>query len=163
MTRNPAAFAILGGGLTAGIFDITYAIVFSSFRGVTAIQVLQSVASGFFGMKAYDGGMPVAILGLFLHFFIALSWAAIFYVLSRRIQFLREQAIISGLLYGVVIYAVMNLVVIPLSAYPHKVNFSPSRLAINLFVHMFLIGLPIALAVRKAANQRLAARLISPL
>ena len=150
MKRSPAAFAIVVGGLVAGIFDITYAIIFSSFRGRTAIGTLQSVASGILGTEAYNGWLYTAILGLLLHFFIAFSAAAIFYVFSRKIRFLTEHAIVSGLLYGIIIYGVMNLIVLPLSAYPHQVNFSPSRLAINLFVHMFLIGLPISLAARKA-------------
>jgi hypothetical protein len=152
MRRDPAAHAILIGGLIAGTFDITYAIVFSSFYNVSAIRVLQSVASGILGTRAYNGGLLTAALGLLLHFFIAFSWASIFYALSRKIDFLRQHAILSGLLFGAVIYAVMYLIVLPLSAYPHKINFALSRVAINLFVHMFLIGLPISLAVRKARD-----------
>jgi hypothetical protein len=49
-----------------------------------------------------------------------------------------------------VIYLVMYLAVIPLSAYPRKVAYTPFNVAINLFVHMFLIGLPITLAARWA-------------
>jgi hypothetical protein len=154
MRRNPAVFAILVGGFIAGVLDITYAIVFSGFRGVPALRVLQSVAGGLLGAAAFDGGLPTAVLGLFLHFFIAFSAAAIFYAASRRLPFLTRQAVLSGVLYGVVIYGVMNLIVLPLSAYPRKVTFTPLSLAINLFVHMFFIGLPIALAARKALGAR---------
>ena len=150
--RNTASFAIVVGGFIAGVLDLTYAIVFSSFRNISAIRVIQSVASGFLANAAFEGGYTTAALGLLLHFFIACSAAAIFYVASRKIDFLIQHAIISGLIYGAMIYAVMYLIVLPISAYPIKINFAPSRVAINLIAHMFLIGLPIALVVRKASQ-----------
>lgn len=152
MRRNPAAFAILVGGAIAGALDITYAIVFSGFRGVSATRVLQSVASGLLGPAAYEGGRPTAVLGLCLHFFIAFSAAAIFYAASRRLPFLTERPVLAGILYGVIVYAVMNLVVLPLSAYPPRTSFPLIVIATGLFVHMFFIGLPIALATRRASG-----------
>ena len=151
----PAATAILAGGAMAGICDITYAIVYSSFRGVPASRVLQSVASGLLGAPAYDGGAFTAALGLLLHFFIAISAAAIFYVASKWLPFLTRQAVFAGLLYGVMIYAVMNLVVLPLSAYPASGTFTPLLTVTGLLVHSFLVGLPIALAVRRTARRPL--------
>ena len=153
MRRNPAIFAILVGGLIAGACDITYAILFSGFRGVPAMRVLQSVASGLLGAVAFNGGLPMAALGLTFHFLIALSAAAIFYMASRRFQLLTRQAVISGVIYGILIYGLMNLVVLPLSAFPRKVTFPPLVLATGLLVHMFLIGLPISLATRRALSK----------
>ena len=150
MRRHPARFAILAGGSIAGAIDISYAIVFSGARGVPAARVLQSVASGLLGAAAYQGGGQTAALGLCLHFLIAWSAAAIFYFASGKLRFLTARAVISGVLYGIAIYAVMNLVVIPLSAFPQKVRFPPLVLFTGLFVHMFGIGLPIALAARRA-------------
>ena len=151
MTRRGAAlFGILVGGLIAGGFDITYAIVFSSLRGVPAIRVLQSVASGLLGRAAYDGGGTTAALGLLLHFSIALTWAALFALAARRLAFASERPVAAGLLYGVVIYAVMYYVVIPLSRVPRRANFDPLLLAMNLLVHTCFIGLPIAMAAKRA-------------
>jgi len=153
MRRNPAAFAILAGGAIAGALDITYATVFSALcRGVPPVRVLQSVASGLLGAAAFDGGLPTAALGLLLHFFIAFSWAALFYLASRWFPLLLRHAALSGVLYGAGIYAVMNLVVVPLSAFPRKLSFPPLVLITGLFVHMFFIGLPIALAARRASQ-----------
>ncbi len=151
MRRNPA-FAILVGGFIAGALDITYAIVFSGLRGVPALRLLQSVASGLLGAAAYTGGRPTAALGLGLHFLIAFSAAAIFYIASQWCHLLTRHAVVSGVLYGLIIYAVMNLIVVPLSAFPRKLSFPPLVLATGLFVHMFCIGLPIALAVRRAVH-----------
>ena len=150
MPRLSALSAILIGGAIAGTLDITYAIGFSSLRGVPPIRILQSVASGLLGAPAFKGSVPTAVLGLALHFFIAFSAAAIFYLAAKVIPFLTRHPVVSGLFYGFLIYAVMNLVVLPLSAYPRKVSFPLLVLVTGLFVHMFFIGLPISLAVRRA-------------
>ena len=152
MRAKNALLAILVGGGIGGAFDITYAVVFSGVRGVPALRVLQSVASGLFGAAAFKGGVPIALLGLVLHFFIALSWAAIFNFASRWWPLLTRRPVICGIVYGFIIYWVMNLVVLPLSAFPRRVTFPPIVLATGLFVHMFLIGLSISLAVRRWAG-----------
>lgn len=146
--HRSARFAIGVGGLIAGALDITYAIVFSGFHGVPAMRILQSVTSGLLGAAAYDGGVQTATLGLILHFLIMCLIAAIFYFTSRRVSFLVQRPVIAGSIFGFFVYFVMNLVVLPLSAFPGKVSFAPVLLAANLLVHMFLIGVPIALASR---------------
>jgi hypothetical protein len=151
MRRHPAAFAILVGGGIAGLLDITYAIVFSGLHGVPAMRILQSVSSGLLGKAAFDGGTPIAALGLALHFLIAFSAAAIFYAASRRLPTLVRRAFAAGIVYGLGIYLVMNFVVLPLSAFPGKFKFIPTLFAADLFVHMFFVGLPIALATRRVS------------
>lgn len=145
--RTPR-FAIVIGGLIAGAFDIAYAIVFSGLHGVPAIRILQSVASGLLGTAAYDGGVPTAALGLVLHFAIMVLIAAVYHVASRRVPLLVQRPVIAGSIFGFIVFFAMNLVVLPLSAFPGKVSFAPGLLAANLIVHMFLIGVPIALAAR---------------
>lgn len=152
MRRSPAAFAILVGGGIAATSDIIYAIVYSAIRGVAAERVLQSVASGLLGQPAYDGGAATAALGLCLHYGMAFLIAAIFWFASRRLRFMTERALMAGLLYGVCVYLVMNFVVIPLSAFPTALTFTPVRVAINVVAHMVLFGLPIALATRAASR-----------
>lgn len=150
MRRHPAAFAILVGGLIAGAIDITYAVGFSAFRGVAPTRILQSVASGLLGSPAYQGGAGTAALGLLLHFLLMLIIAAIFYVASTRLRFLLDRPVLWGAIYGFLVYWVMNLVVLPLSAFPSTVKFVPVVVITSLIVHAFGIGVPIALASRAA-------------
>lgn len=96
--------------------------------------------------SAIQGGLATAALGWVIHFFIAFAVASVFYIASRKIVFLIRHPVISGLLYGVVVYGVMYWVVMPL-AYP-VVRPSLSRDLTAVCVHMILIGLPIALIVR---------------
>ena len=115
------------------------------------MRIFQSVAAGLLGPKSFQGGMKTAILGGVLHFFIAFSWAAIYYIASRRLTFMVENAVISGLLYGELVWLVMNCVVIPLSALHHGPRFDTASIITGPIGHLFLVGLPIALAVKRWA------------
>jgi uncharacterized membrane protein YagU involved in acid resistance len=151
-TDRPSGLrAILWGGLIAGALDITYAIVFSLLRsGTSPVVILQSVASGLLGKASYDGGAATAALGLLLHFLIAFTAAAVYYAASRKFDVLTRAAVVCGVIYGVLVYVVMNYVVIPLSAVPPRTTPRPLIVFVTgLLVHMFFIGLPIALAVRR--------------
>jgi hypothetical protein len=142
--------AVLWGGLAVGVLDITYACVSAAIRaGIGPVRIFQSVASGLLGNAAFEGGAPTAALGLALHFFIAFTWAAVYVAASRKLRFMVERAVPAGLLYGVIVYAFMNAVVIPLSAAPFKISYTPLKLAIDVAGHMLLVGLPIALAARR--------------
>jgi uncharacterized membrane protein YagU involved in acid resistance len=145
---HPIPKAIVLGGAIAGALDILYAFIFYGLRGVSPLRILQSIASGLLGPASYTGGLLTASLGLVLHFSIAIAAAATFYVVSRRFAWLIRHAVISGLVFGLCVYAVMNLIVVPLSAFPRQQAFPPLVLVTGLLAHMFLVGLPIALCIR---------------
>jgi len=141
--------AIFWAGLIAGTLDITAACISSWLRGgVTPLQVLRYVAGGLLGPQARQGGMGTAALGLALHFLIATTWAAIYYAASRKLTVLVRRPVLCGLLYGIPVWCVMNLVVVPLSALP-RVTFTLSGVLIGGTILMVCIGLPIALVVRR--------------
>lgn len=148
--RSNAYKAILWGWLAAGVLDIIAAFASSALRGGSPVRVLQVIASGLLGADSYQMGWRSAALGLAVHFLIAFVATVVFYVASRKVQFLTRRAIISGLLYGVVVYAFMNYVVLSL-AFPNRAMPPLSQTIIGLII-MFFVGLPIALAVRHYAK-----------
>jgi uncharacterized membrane protein YagU involved in acid resistance len=112
-------WAIVLGGLAAGALDIVYAfVVYGPLSyGMTPEQVLQSVAAGWIGREtAGAGGMETAVLGLGTHFMIATVMAAVYALLATRISLLTKQALLWGIVYGLILYVAMNYVVVPLSA-----------------------------------------------
>src|SRR5438445_5547038 len=113
MQRHAAIRAIVFGGSVAAALDILFAISFSAYYGVSVTRVLQSVASGLLGRDAYSGGAPTAALGLALHFAMAYAFACAFFLASRRLGFLVRRPVLSGALFGVVVFLVMWLVVLP--------------------------------------------------
>lgn len=145
----------LATALIVGACDITYAILFSYFRSGTSPQrLLQGVASGWFGRAAFDGGWATAAAGLGFHFFIAFTITAIFFLAAKSLPALTRQPLLTGPLYGIGVYCVMNYVVIPLSKIGPR-PFPPLVVFVSgLLVHMFVIGLPIALGARRAAAVR---------
>lgn len=130
--------------------DIMSAIVIALWRGSTATRLLQFVASGLLGPQAFEGGTATAALGLALHFFIAFTLVAVFYAASRSFGFLLRHAVASGIIYGLIVYAVMNLVVLPLSAARPRHSISGDLIQIG--IHMFVIGLPTTLLLRRLSG-----------
>ena len=147
-----SSVGILWGGLIAGTMDITAAILTYKIRnGLPATRLLQSVASGLLGKDAFTGGAKTAALGLFLHFVIAFGATTVFYLASRKIPWLIQNALAAGVLYGILVHQFMQQVVLPLSAF-HKGPFNFNLLVIGLITHIVCIGLPIAFCVRRFSS-----------
>lgn len=137
----------LYAGLLAGALDITAAIVTN--LQVPARAVLQSVASGWMGRAAYQGGWPTAGLGLASHFAIMLVIAVIFVAAAVAIPALRRFWIPVGMLFGVAVWLAMTFLVVPMSASPLT---PPADLLTALkpvAVHILAVGLPIAWVARR--------------
>jgi hypothetical protein len=86
-----------------------------------------------------------------LHFVIAFGATTVFYLASRKMPWLIQNAVVAGILYGIVVQQFMQQVVLPLSAF-HKAPFNFTALAIGLVTHIICVGLPIALAVKKFSS-----------
>ncbi len=154
MKRPRALPTIALAGLIAGILDITSAFVIAEIKGTGSIRMLQGIASGLLGQRSFEGGMTTAGLGLAIHFLIAFTAAAVFYAASRKFSSLTQHAVVSGLLYGIAIYIFMYWIVVPL-VFPNA-RHSISRDVTAVIIHIVLIGLPIALVVRRFSNEQLA-------
>lgn len=134
------------GGLTAGTLDLLQACILFGW------DIPLAIAGGLLGPKAFHGGVGTYILGVCLHFFIACSWATIYYAASRKLSFLMEHPLVCGLFFGGAVEEVMNLVVLPLSALHARGPYQLKDLISGLVVHMVVIGLPIAFSVRRFAK-----------
>lgn len=138
---------LLATGALVGVADIVYAFVFYGTYGATPLRILRGIAYGLLGKSALTGGDGYAALGLSLHFFIAFSVTAFYFLLASRIPALNRHAVICGLCYGAGVFVFMHWVVIPLSA------IGRSRLTLipgvcEFVEHMVFVGLPASLAAR---------------
>src|SRR5690349_7234332 len=98
------------GGVAAGTLDLLQACILFGW------DIPLAIAGGLLGKKAFTGGAGTYILGVALHYFIAISAAATYNAVSRRLVFLRESWVVCGLFFGAAVEEVMRLVVLPLSA-----------------------------------------------
>ena len=147
MKKFGALRTIVTAGFVVGVLDISSAFVIWWQRGVALQRGLQGIAAGLLGAKSYEGGIATAGMGLALHFFIAFVVVSIFYLMSRRITFLTKQAVVSGVLYGIGVYIVMYWLVLPKAFSTFRHRLSNELLAVA--IHIFLIGVPTALIVRR--------------
>ena len=149
LQKNPnAMLALLWAGFACGFLDITAALLVYGFFGLKPMRLLQGIASGLLGPKAFSGGLATALLGLLCHFLIAFGAAAVYLVASWVASFLVEHAVVSGVLYGVAVYFFMQRIVLPLSA-AAKRPFSLQMMIVGVVIHIFCVGLPVALSVRR--------------
>lgn len=148
---NHALNAILLTGLIAGTLDITAAILVS---GASPVIVLKYVASGAFGREAaFSGGLWMALMGLVFHYIIAYSWTVLYFFVYPRLRILSKNKVISGLAYGIFVWLMMNLVVVPLSQIQQR-PFDPVQALIGCAVLMFMIGLPISILTHRYYSKR---------
>ena len=151
MKRSKALRAIVTAWLVVGVLDITSAFVIAAIKGSGSIRMLQGIASGLLGRRSFEGGVGTAAFGLAIHFFVALVVVSVFYLASRKIDFLTRQPVVSGLVYGIAVYVFMYWVVIRL-VFPNA-RPSLSRDVTAVLVHMFLIGMPTALVISHFSKQ----------
>ncbi|HYD27937.1 hypothetical protein [Brevundimonas sp.] len=134
--------AILLAALAAGTLDITAAILTN--LQVPARVVLQSVAGGWLGSAAYQGGWPTAWLGLASHYGVMTGIAAVFVLASARIPALRRLWFPAGVAFGVAVWLAMTFVVVPLSASTLSPPDSLMAAMKPIVIHILCVGLPIA-------------------
>jgi uncharacterized membrane protein YagU involved in acid resistance len=147
-SRQPRmGMAVFWGGLVCGVLDIAYAFALYGARGVPPLRLLRGISRGLIGQAALNGGVGIALLGLLLHFTVAFGAATTFCLASRKLTWMLRRPFTSGLLFGVAVYFFMNFVVVPLSAI-HRWPMVGTLFFVNLLQHMFVVGLPIALAAR---------------
>lgn len=122
--------AILKTGFIAGSLDILLA--FSNAwlsSGVSPNRVLQFIASGLLGEKAFQDSYSIALFGMGIHFFIAFFWTALFFFFYPSYKKLVGSIFVQGVLYGIFVWLIMNVLVLPFTNVPRS-DFSgwkPSR------------------------------------
>lgn len=143
LRKKNALLAIAVGGVIAGTVDLLQACILFGW------DIPLSIAGGLLGRRAFDGGAGTYVLGVFLHFFIACSAAAVYYATSRKLVFMKEQPLVCGLFFGAAVEEVMRLIVLPLSALHARGPYQLQDLILGLVVHMVVVGLPISYSVRR--------------
>lgn len=141
--------SVVVGGVVAGTLDLLQACILFGW------DIPLVIAGGLLGKSAFHGAAGTYVLGVLLHFFIALSAASIYYAASTRLEFLREHPLVCGLFFGGAVQEVMNLVVLPLSALHSKGPYELHDLIKGLLMHMIVVGLPIAYSVNRFAKRGL--------
>jgi len=89
--------------------------------------VFQYIASGLIGMKSFQSGWSSVTLGFAIHYAIALTWTGIFLFAALKFSTITRRPLLSGVIYGCLVYLIMTFMVLPLSEFRIRRPRSPLR------------------------------------
>ncbi len=148
-------FLILGA--IAGIIGGVLMAMFTMLATATYLQIgfytpLYAIAAPLIGRQTLMTSMThgifyfalgPALLGLVVHMMWAAFWGIIFGLIARALHLTGGVAIISGLIYGVLVMLVMSFIVVPIVGAPDLLRMA--GLLLFIIAHALFYGLPLGL------------------
>ena len=149
-SRRSPVKTILLAWLVAGTLDMLGAILVYAviLKKTTADKIVRGIASGIFKKQAMTGGKEMLVYGVLFHYIIAFAFTIFFFIIFPYIPFLRKQKIIGGLLYGVFIWTIMNVIVLSI-VFPQRPPIALQPALIGASILMIMIGLPLSYFANK--------------
>lgn len=152
------AKTIFQSGLIVGTLDILSAFVdYYVNTGKNPLTILNYISSGIFGPAVIaNGGAGMMITGLLLHYFIAFSFTLFFFWLCSKTSLVGMNWIPRGILYGIFIWVIMNLVVVQLSRVPHGPISAMkwNKILKAALILICMIALPLSYIVYRFVNRQ---------
>jgi uncharacterized membrane protein YagU involved in acid resistance len=149
--------AVLLTGLIAGILDLTIGVL-GYYLMVTGHlpedipaymkNVLGYIGSAAFG-KGDDNESMMQLAGFLLHFFIAISFTWFYFLIYPSIRLFHRSILASTIIYGLFVWAIMNMVVIPLSLKTPAIPPDMKKALFQAIVLMLCIALPVTIGAKK--------------
>ena len=141
-TRNAK---ILQAGLIVGTLDILSAFIYYYIKSgrTNFLVIFKFIASGIFGKAAGEGGTDMILAGFILHYAIAFAFTIFFFWLYPKVSVMSKNRIVTAIIYGLFVWTVMNLVVVPLSNTVHR-PFKIEGALINMGILIICIGVPLS-------------------
>jgi len=137
-------FIIFRAGMITGTLDILAAFLhYYLVTGKDPLFILQYIASALLGPTAFSGGAAMYCTGLLLHYLVAFSFTLFFFWLYPRLNILKRNRILTGIFYGLFIWVVMNLLIVPLSRIG-KFPVTVSGILTGAAILIIAIGLPLS-------------------
>jgi uncharacterized membrane protein YagU involved in acid resistance len=142
-TKSSLLNAILGAWLIVGTLDLAAAMIQTIINNGSIVKLLQFIASGVFGVEAFVGGATTAVYGTLFHYGIALMWTVIFFMAYPVFKLATKNKVVTGVVYGLVVWVVMNRLVLPLSNITQR-PFDATKSILAAAVLIVAIGLPLS-------------------
>jgi hypothetical protein len=139
-----ARAAVLSGLAGNVAISLYLAVTLPSFFHTKPLLLFQWDASNIVGAIAYSGGIGSALLGFLFDCIVSICWAAIFAAFYQTFAPVRRAPVASGLLFGLVVVAVMLELVVPLG-HAQRASHAVPALLNTTVAHTLFFGLPVAL------------------
>ena len=124
-----------------GIAGVVY---FYTLLNLGPAQFMQWITSAIDGTSAFGAGSSAIIEGFIIHVIVTFIMAAVYYFAYKNSRIVRKNTLTSGIIYGLGIWIVMNLIVFPLSNVP-PAPFVLFNAFISIIWHIVLVGLPFSI------------------
>jgi hypothetical protein len=147
---NRKVKTIITAGLLAGTLDILSAFIhyFVNTGKTNFTIIFKFIATGLFGRDALAGGRKMILTGFVLHYLIAFLFTLFFFCLFPKVKVASANRLVTAILYGIFVWCVMNLIIVPISRVPHQ-PFSISNALINIGILIVCIGVPLSWIANK--------------
>ena len=116
-------------------------------------QLLQWDASNAYGAQAFDGGWPMALIGLAMDFVVSFAWAMAYAALYVAFPIVRRNVVLTGLCFGAVVMVVMLYAIVPIG-HASRMQSTVLHVVNVLVAHTVFFGLPLALTVKSILKPR---------
>ncbi|MEP7256242.1 MAG: hypothetical protein ABI666_10745 [Ferruginibacter sp.] len=130
--------------LLAGTLDILSAFTYYYIKTEkNPLNVLSYVSKVALGETTFTSTGLQQLSGLLVHFAIAFSWTIFFFIMYPRLKWLQLNKFITAVVYGIFVWTMMNLVILPLwnnKAFVYKGETS----IINCLILIVAIGIPLS-------------------
>jgi len=163
MASNKFFKAVLIAGLIAGSLDAAAAsIQYYINTGNNPARIFRYIASAGLGKEVMTKDLyTMAACGLLFHFLIAMSFTFLFFICFRQIRMLLKNKIVAGIVYGIFVWCVMNLLVVPLAFgvdfdvqyQKYFDNIKNSLIAMSILI--IAIGLPVSLLADRYYSKKI--------
>lgn len=135
---------IVKAGLIVGTLDILAAFLnFYIQTGKNPTIVLKYIASAALGKTAMYDPILVILLGLMFHFIIAFVFTVFFSLICDKLWLWFKNTYLIAILYGIFIWLIMNLLVVP-NSLATKIPFTWSNALLNCVILIICIGFPLS-------------------
>lgn len=123
---------------------------------VSPAVIFQFIASGVFGEAAFSGGTIMVLWGIIFHYLIASAFSIALFLLYPVFIHVLKNKYLTGVVFGLIIWAVMNMAVLPLTHIPKRAGgIKPLSLIKGIAALIFAIGIPVAVIAERYYRKRL--------
>lgn len=140
--------------LQAAVAGIVGAVVIQLYLVLTVIVPQQSSIAAFWQWiasvalgKAALTSANYAWLGLLLHLAVSIGWAGGYAFLAAQRAFLNQRWLVSGLVYGLVVYVFMQLLLLGANSFQFPAT--PNQFINGIAATTVFFGLPVAFVVSR--------------
>lgn len=148
---------VLGATVVAGTLDLAYALGVNAAHGVPPEGVLRYIASGLLGAAAFHGNETAPLLGVASHYGLMAVFAGVVGLSIQRTGLRNLHPLLLGIGAGAALYGLMTFGVVPLSRTPPVPPLPPGRAALEIMVHLLVVG-PVVAWIVASRTPRLPAR-----